>query len=378
MSLRRVNLTDLNQPRLLQILQDGLVEGPEVEFKLELTERPAQFLKEITAFANTNGGDVLVGVADNGKPTGVPSDTLRALIDRVNSALDGGVDPPLKGVQYHPVQLADSLSVLVIRVPFSLSGPHMITSDGKLHFYRRSEAASVPMRADDLRNAFMFGANLARAIDRWRDERLASVVRGGNVPLPRVYLHVFPFSAFGHKLQVDIATLTNGLDGLAVLQDPPTTTRILLEGIARGFSSDWNQSSTLLSRTGWIESHARIEVAATHGQTAGIFRSSWFRVIMGTAHKHLLRLRDLNVSPPIAIGITLHDIRGTTLVHGSAELGRADYCSDAIIPFTVIERWPVDLADVLWPCFDHLVGAFGLSSVPESARFHTLYSVNDS
>jgi len=56
---------------------EGLVaqgEGPQIEFKRELSSDRARLLNTVSAFANTNGGVILLGIDDNGNPCGLAGD----------------------------------------------------------------------------------------------------------------------------------------------------------------------------------------------------------------------------------------------------------------------------------------------------------------
>ena len=58
-------------------------EGAKLEFKRD-DERPETFAKEIVAFANMNGGIVLVGVEDDGSISGIKRHNLQEwLMDTV-------------------------------------------------------------------------------------------------------------------------------------------------------------------------------------------------------------------------------------------------------------------------------------------------------
>ena len=78
----------------LQNLADCIAqgEGPHLEFK-QRVPAPERMAKEITAFANTHGGQILIGVGDAGAVTGVKDAAEEEYALR--QALEQYVEPPV-------------------------------------------------------------------------------------------------------------------------------------------------------------------------------------------------------------------------------------------------------------------------------------------
>lgn len=72
----------LNRQDMLQIIEGGETET--VEFKARLSS-DASVARVLSAFANTSGGTLLVGVAEGGDLPGVPDDEVKSTIDRLKS-----------------------------------------------------------------------------------------------------------------------------------------------------------------------------------------------------------------------------------------------------------------------------------------------------
>lgn len=115
-------------------------EGQTLEFK----RSPAEIdkaIQELTSFANTSGGTVLIGVSDKGKVIGVdPSETTK---DQIANKITGNTDPVL-----HPkislVKIEDK-QILVIQVEESNNKPHL--AFGKA--YKRVGTTSPQMPRDE-------------------------------------------------------------------------------------------------------------------------------------------------------------------------------------------------------------------------------------
>ena len=71
----------MNPAELMQLIQQN--EGQQIEFKLE-SEKQVDLAEVLMAFANAEGGALLVGVTDEGQIAGV--ENAKAVIDRLRSA----------------------------------------------------------------------------------------------------------------------------------------------------------------------------------------------------------------------------------------------------------------------------------------------------
>jgi len=100
-------------------------ESKTLELKRDLSS-PTGPLRTITAFANSAGGRLVIGIADDGTVVGV-EDPL-AEEERVASLIDDWISPQLVPA-IDLVPLADK-TVLVVDVPLSTRRPHYITRQG--------------------------------------------------------------------------------------------------------------------------------------------------------------------------------------------------------------------------------------------------------
>ncbi|WP_461142329.1 AlbA family DNA-binding domain-containing protein [Spirosoma pomorum] len=100
-------------------------EGSNLEFKLK-TNHPEKIIKGVVAFANTNGGIMLIGVGDDKRIVGLKyADEDEYLLVR---AIHKFCFPRIS-YTIDRVQLPDEREVLVIRVPPSIDRPHYILPD---------------------------------------------------------------------------------------------------------------------------------------------------------------------------------------------------------------------------------------------------------
>lgn len=113
-------------------------EGLRLDFKKAITSHH-KIARTLTAFANTRGGRLLVGVEDNGEIAGVQSEEETYMLETAGSSY---CDPPIRP-QFEEVPV-DNRIVLVAKIPESTSKPHFaLDRDGKWWAYIRVEDRSV-------------------------------------------------------------------------------------------------------------------------------------------------------------------------------------------------------------------------------------------
>lgn len=123
-------------------LDDLIAQGEhtQLEFKRQLSSAQ-RIARTLAAFANTSGGILLIGVADDGRMVGVPSEFLE--MSKVEDATDRLIEPALT-VSYETI-IPDGRKILIVRVTESDEKPHFIVNEaGKRTIYVRAKDKSVP------------------------------------------------------------------------------------------------------------------------------------------------------------------------------------------------------------------------------------------
>lgn len=128
----------MNRNQLDELIAQG--EHTRLEFKRQLSTS-YRIARTLTAFANTSGGTLLVGIADSGKIAGVPSE-LREM-GKIEEAAERLIQPPIS-VSYQTLK-PDGRLVLIITVNESDEKPHYVLDEaGKRTIYVRAKDKSVP------------------------------------------------------------------------------------------------------------------------------------------------------------------------------------------------------------------------------------------
>lgn len=133
-------------------------EGTRLEFKRSISAAH-RIARTLVAFANTSGGTLLIGVADNKTITGVLSESREML--RIEEATDRLAEPALS-VTYETLT-ADGRKVLIVNVEESIEKPHFALDEtGKKTIYVRAKDKSVPTNKLIIASATLLSRDLLK------------------------------------------------------------------------------------------------------------------------------------------------------------------------------------------------------------------------
>ena len=125
-----------------------MMETSQVEWKREFTE---DLKKELVAFANTQGGELLVGIADDGSVLGVTSpDKVSA---QITNMIRDAIRPDMSLITYVEIEYREEKPIIRVRVNRGTKRPYYITKKGMTSagVYVRQGNTSAPASKDAIR-----------------------------------------------------------------------------------------------------------------------------------------------------------------------------------------------------------------------------------
>lgn len=189
MPLIRKPIAEVSETDLAAICADGWIEDEQIDFKREIPHREPpgqdpwtvsrdikpygrdQLLSTVVAFANSFGGDLLVGVAEKAGSKPGEAVALSPVPDAADAAHRLGqmaaasIDPPIPGLQVRAVPTGQGTDgVIVLRVPRSRAAPHRVATSKEC--YQRVRDDSVPMTMRQIQDLTFRAARGLDAVDR--------------------------------------------------------------------------------------------------------------------------------------------------------------------------------------------------------------------
>lgn len=174
----RARLDAVTEADLQDLIDHGVRESRTLDYKRDWPagrDARAELAKDVCAFANSLGGDLVFGMREEGSAAAgiVPLQfaNLDAELLTLTNALRDLLEPRVSGgLHAHPVPLANGGHVVVLRVAPSPGAPHRVTKDN--HFYARTSVGKEPMDIHGIRNAFAASASLGNSIRNFCDDAL--------------------------------------------------------------------------------------------------------------------------------------------------------------------------------------------------------------
>lgn len=390
------DITAIAAHDLQRLCDDQERESRHLEFKTDCTFNEAsekiRFLAGISSFANSDGGDFLIGIpATDGIPTiiqGIPATDLDARILQLTQIINDGITPrPHHHIQ--PITISPDRAVILVRVTKSWNAPHRVTFGGHDKFYARNSAGKHPMDLAELRQAFTLTSTIATRIgtvhqdlrSRLLDQHVAAQLTPGAL----LIIHVIPYASLDPQHQVSLQEA----DAHARLLEAPDVMHIRqrynIDGIIVTSNNDQGRLAayTQLHRSGIIESVTTTLLSSNNaiphsGLTTGNIPSLLLLArTLAAIRRYRQLLQKLAIPPPIAVIMTLTGIKDYTLAVDRHHNLNFVYGSPIdrptiTLPSVVIQRHDEELANTLRPLYDGLWQAAGWDRCREYDNHGTL------
>jgi Schlafen, AlbA_2 len=386
--LRGVNLRELTLAHLQQLVDNRVPESKALEYKLALPSNTdsdkKEFLADVSAMANSDGGLIIYGMAterdETGKDTGVAKSCDGVLMPnsdaevlRLTSMLQNSLDPQLTtGVSMVIVPVpAPNRGMLLLGVERSWIGPHRVTYQRTDRFYRRGEAGKYSPDTPELRRMFMESDSWTEEAVRFHENRIQEVKRSGLYSDHFCLIHVLP-----------LGRMTVHLNPRVYQPDLVIDARPMMS-----MGTDWRHNAAgfklYVKRAGTGQEHyvqwfrfGGVEATASSFRYKEDGTQPIFRVNVAALRTEISRFvlaairvmnEKLDVSPPYFLAATLSGIGGTyPWLEGfgaSWDAKPADEDPITLPPITLLGAVDPKPSLQLW--WDTLWQVFGLPQAPE-------------
>lgn len=398
---------------LKELEQNGVPEDKKLDYKSELpkfllipgknegAKKPhkIEFLKDVSAFANTSGGHLLYGIkSENGVPTeilGVDAESKEDdYIRQLSQTLDSQLEPPIQSgsreIGFVSLEEPKKEKVLAIYVSKSWRAPHRVRLNN--HFYKRSASLNPTMDVDDLRVAFSQRDSITKSARQFRNGRIRELHDFNMTPVnfvsthedpnssrlgmplrqlgsTKVVLHLVPIDAFAAAKYVDLKKAKDNPAQLLPIGESvgAAIARYNIDSFLVGDRDNKGYTHTYaqLYRNGIIEAvegGALIAVNPDLGNIRTIWIKQFERELRNALQRYLKLLQTLEVDVPLFLFLTLLGVEGVALYYPGMFPPRAAHTIDRsqlTVPETCVKSYVQTPNEVLKDVFEALWNACG-------------------
>jgi len=387
MALLHIPLYQIEEKHLRALITAGAAESRSIDYKRTIYGNAhadySEFLADVSSFANTGGGDVVLGMdASNGIPTAITPLTMPmdAEVLRLEQAARGGLQPRIANFSLHVVPIQGGGNVLIIRVPRSYHAPHRIIRQNSNRFWARSAAGKYEPDVNELRTLFNAGPQLADRIRNFRIDRIAQIA-AGQAPVQlmnrgSLILHIVPLSAFDVNSSLPLRQIEQNYRSFVPMGSSTANgARINFDGILKTSNADpqatQHRAYVQLYRNGIVESvHSTVKAESSGAPIIFNLDDTTICEVM----RSLNDLAAIGIESPHALLVSLIGVASARFNFArdpnsrwcdnlGDHLDRDQYHFDEVI-FETIPTTPSECADIIRPILDQMANAGGRATSP--------------
>lgn len=308
----------------LQSFVGARAEDTYIDFKVDWSQASHDGLAaDVCAFANTEGGDIVIGMAENdrvaSKLVGIDCDNVDQQLRKVEEGIRSRIEP-LAWFRVRHISLDSGKSAFIIRIEASVAAPHRVSKNGI--FYSRGSTGNREMDIFQVRESFMRGTFAEERIRHFRATRAAALP---NTMEPLIssqnawaLFQVVSVPAMMRSRLVQAEVLKDSAFNIAIFGSEQSTgapVRFNLDGVVRG--RDLNKVQ--LFRDGRIEAQRLLSVIDPRTRSGtelpeqielGVIRDG----VRKALPNYIEALQEWNFPPPYSASLTLSNMRNMSIV----------------------------------------------------------------
>lgn len=150
--------TEFNQEDIIELINSRTEESINIEFKDSRalsSENGKEISKDISAFANSDGGLIFYGISEENHVATAPTfiDGYKYNKEWLENKITTNIQQRIENILIIPVRFDNDINktVYVVKIPKSLNSPHI---NGDKKYYRRFNFKSVPMEEYEVRDSY--------------------------------------------------------------------------------------------------------------------------------------------------------------------------------------------------------------------------------
>lgn len=372
-------IDQITEEDLDYLIKNECAEGRDLDYKLELhldtSDQKKEFLADVTSFANTIGGHLIIGIREgNGVPVeivGQEIDNIDAFQLRIENLIREGIKPRLSGAMIQSIPLKSGKFVVIMRLSQSWIAPHIVTLGKSSRFYARNSAGKYPMDYVEIKSAFLEAESIYEKANEFRAGRIARI-NAGDMPITipgtaKAILHIVPFVSLSGRFSlcpIEIYKQDGSFHPLGDYLSKGGTYNLdgclFYKGAYIGAKEADGYCQVF--RNGSVEGVDTF-ILRPEGKSKHIPSIDFEKEILQSLTGYLSGLRSLDVRRPYLVMLTLVGVKGYRMHAKKPVYPRRDSVIDRDVvaaPAVVFHKEIHDIGERMRPIFDAIWNAAGL------------------
>lgn len=380
LGIRADNLTENNIKRLID---NQIQENKSLDYKRELhlskDGDKKEFLFDISAMYNTDGGCIIYGIEEEkdsnnhntGKPakiTGIECDNSDKLIQQIEDIVKNSTEPSINHLIIKEI-LVDTLKVFVIGIPKGLGLPSMVTYSGSNKFFKRRISGKYAVDVYELNQMFIQNQVLSEKANNFRKERIQNVLSQNSIPnldiQNSIFIHIIPFGFLDYQI-LDFSTAKNSLTlKMRPIYAGGWDSMYNIDGFATFATSADRKTITSYNqifRNGVYEMYStNLFYETRYNNQIGFSGRSFIEETIESIDNGLFVLNEMKIEPPFLISFSFHNVKGKIMDNDVRHYASEFKQEEIVFPLILVPTYETDIKKALKPNFDILWQSFGYS-----------------
>jgi len=390
MYLLGIRADKIQEEDIVRLIENKIQESKILDYKKELNfskdKDKKEFLFDITAMHNTDGGCIVYGIEEekdkNGQNTGRPSkisgielENSDKVFQQIEDIINNSTEPNISQLILKEIKTKNR-TVLIIGIPKGINLPVMVTYNKTNKFYKRRNSGKFLVDVYELNQMFIENQILAEKARDFRKKRIEEVISQETIPNLNVensfFIHIIPygfsqqkvsdFSSLEKKLITQMRPFAYGsssnnwdymynIDGFATFSS----------AYQIGIPTSYNQ----LFRNGIFEIYSSNIFYDTYHQKPGFNGEKLIKQITESIKQGIDTLEIINIDSPFFVSFSFRNVKGKIMDSQSSLKVPEFIKNDIDFPFIQIPTRDSDIKKLLKPSFDILFQIFGKSGSPD-------------
>lgn len=375
----------IEESDIIRLLDSQTQESKTLDYKKELhiskDADKKEFLFDITAMFNTDGGCIIYGIEelkdDIGQNTGLPKSIVGINLDNLDKAtqliediVKGNTEPRIAQMVIKAIKVTEKV-VLLIGIPRFTGLPSMVTFNTSNKFYKRRNSGKYAVDVYELNQMFMQNQILKERIEEFRTNRVSKVIDHKFLPnletSTSLFIHIVPLN-FNDNAIIDFKKAVDNQLKMKPFSAHGWDKMYNIDGFATySTTSDRQKVSSYnqIFRNGIYEAYSSELFYQTRSGAQGFDPINFMQETVETINNGLFVLNQLEIAAPFYIAFSLHNI-----MHKVIDTERSYYIQkfrneELILPFVLLEDYATDIKQSLKYSFDIMYQSVGFEKSPE-------------